>query len=171
MGPTLQRRWQPVKSVGSTVMVLYKTEGSFCLLVHDDIATSSAWHAKGSGSLALEGRFPGLQIRGRKLQSRSNRARKRDLSQGERSVRDRARPHTLLIDAGSVVTVERREVLVEPRWFCRLPWVRWRLRMVRHGLVTTTQRWLGRLSARSEHCRGCRMRAADVTRATVRRKG
>ena len=31
-------------------MVLYKTEGSFCLLVHDDIATSSAWHAKGSGS-------------------------------------------------------------------------------------------------------------------------
>jgi hypothetical protein len=62
-------------------MVPYKTEGSFCLLVHDDIATSSAWHAKGSGSLALEGRFPGLQIRGSKLQSRSNRARKRDLSQ------------------------------------------------------------------------------------------
>ena len=58
-------------------MVLYKTEGSFCLLVHDDIATSSAWHAKGSGSLALEGRLPGLQIMGRKLQSRSNRARKR----------------------------------------------------------------------------------------------
>jgi hypothetical protein len=70
-------------------MVPYKTEGSFCLLVHDDIATSSAWHAKGSGSLALEGRLPGLQIKGRKLQSRSNRARKRDLSQGERSVRDR----------------------------------------------------------------------------------
>ena len=64
-----ERRWQPVKSVGSTVMVLYKTEGSFCLLVHDDIATFSAWHAKGSGSLALEGRLPGLQIRGRKLQS------------------------------------------------------------------------------------------------------
>ena len=146
-------------------MVLYKTEGSFCLLVHDDIATSSAWHAKGSGSLALEGRFPGLQIRGRKLQSRSNRARKRDLSQGERSVRDRARPHTLLIDASSVVPLERREGLVEPRWFCRLPWVRWRLRMVRHGLVTTTQRWLGRLSALSEHCRGCRMRDADVVRA------
>ena len=100
-------------------MVLYKTEGSFCLLVHDDIATSSAWHAKGSGSLALEGRLPGLQIRGRKLQSRWNRARKRDLSQGERSVRDRARPHTLLIDASSVVLLERREGLVEPRWFCR----------------------------------------------------
>ena len=146
-------------------MVLYKTEGSFCILVHDDIATSSAWHAKGSGSLALEGRLPGLQIRGRKLQSRSNRARKRDLSQGELSVRDRARPHTLLIDASSVVPLERREGLVEPRWFCRLPWVRWRLRMVRHGLVTTTQRWLGRLSARSEHCRGCRMRDADVVRA------
>ena len=128
-------------------MVLYKTEGSFCLLVHDDIATSSAWYAKGSGSLALEGRFPGLQIRGRKLQSRSNRARKRDLSQGERSVRDRARPHTLLIDASSVVPLERREGLVEPRWFCRLPWVRRRLRTGRHGLVATTQMWLGRLSA------------------------
>ena len=70
-------------------MVLYKTEGSFCILVHDGIAFINAWHAKGSGSLALEGRFLGLQIRGRKLQSRSNRARKRDLSQGERSVRDR----------------------------------------------------------------------------------
>ena len=152
-------------------MVLYKTEGSFCLLVHDDIATSSAWHAKVSESLALEGRLPGLQIRGRKLQSRSNRARKRDLSQGERSVRDRARQHTLLIDASSVVPLERREGLVEPRWFCRLPWVRWRLHTGRHGLVTTIRMWLQHLSARSEHCRVCRMRDADVTRATVRRKG
>ena len=40
-------------------------------------------------AVALEGRLPGLQIKGRKLQSRSNRARKRDLSQGERSVRDK----------------------------------------------------------------------------------
>ena len=154
-----------MKSVECTATVPYKTKGSSGLLVRDGIAFISAWHAKGSGSLALEGRFLGLQIRGRKLQSRSNRARKRDLSQGERTVRDRARTHTLLIDAGSVVPLERREGLVEPRWFCRLPWVRWRLRMVRHGLVTTTQRWLGRLSARSEHCRGCRMRDADVVRA------
>jgi hypothetical protein len=54
-------------------MVPYKTEGSFCLLVHDDIATSSAWHAKGSGSLALERRFPGLQIRGSTLSCRAGR--------------------------------------------------------------------------------------------------
>jgi hypothetical protein len=163
--PTFPGRWQPVKSVERTVAVPYKTKCSSGLLVRDDIAFSSAWHANVSGSPAPEERLPGLQIRGRKLQSRSNRARKRDLSQGERSVRDRARPHTLLIDAGSVVPLERREGLVEPRWFCRLPWVRRRLRMVRHGLVTTTQRWLGRLSARSEHCRGCRMRDADVVRA------
>ena len=126
--PTFPGRWQPVKSVGSTVTVPYKTGGSSGLLVRDDIAFSRAWHANMSGSPAPEVRLPGLQIRGRKLQSRSNRARKRDLSQGERSVRDRARPHTLLIDAGSVVPLERRDGLVEPRWFCRLPWVRRRLR-------------------------------------------
>ena len=40
-------------------MVLYETEGSFCLLVHDDIATSSAWHAKGSGKPNAE-RDPSL---------------------------------------------------------------------------------------------------------------
>ena len=81
-------------------MVLYKTSRavsvSWFMTTSHSVQFSSAWHAKGSGSLALEGRLPGLQIMGRKLQSRSNRARKRDLSQGERSVRDRARPHTLL---------------------------------------------------------------------------
>ena len=66
-------------SVECTVTVPYKTKGSFCLLVHDDIAFSRAWHAKGSGSLALEGRFLGLQIRGRKLQSRSNRVHENEI--------------------------------------------------------------------------------------------
>ena len=42
--------------------------------------------------------------------------------------------------------------------------------MVRHGLVTTTQRWLGRLSASSEHCRGCRVSTADVMRVPERRE-
>ena len=44
--------------------VPYKTKGSSGLLVRDDIAFSSAWHANLSGSPAPEGRLPGLQIRG-----------------------------------------------------------------------------------------------------------
>ena len=48
--------------------VPYKTGGSSGLLVRDDTAFSRAWHANVSGSPAPEGRLPGLQIRGRKLQ-------------------------------------------------------------------------------------------------------
>ena len=57
-----------MKSVGSTVTVPYKTEGSSGLLVRDDIAFSSAWHAKVPGSLALEAGSSDLQFVGRKLQ-------------------------------------------------------------------------------------------------------
>ena len=48
--------------------VPYKTKGIYGLLIRDDIAFSSAWHANMSGSPAPEERLPGLQIRGRKLQ-------------------------------------------------------------------------------------------------------
>ena len=86
--PTFPGRWQPVKSVERTVAVPYKTKCSSGLLVRDDIAFSSAWHANVSGSPAPEERLPGLQIRGRKLQSRSNRARK-TRSKSRRAIRSR----------------------------------------------------------------------------------
>ena len=97
-------------------MVLYKTEGSFCLLVHDYIATSSAWHAKGSGSLALEGRFPGLQIRGRNLHSSSDRGAGGVSGNASGSMRDPRRGRMQNVDAGALVGIVRRKGRVEQKW-------------------------------------------------------
>ena len=96
--------------------VPYKTEGSFCLLVHDDIAFSRSWHAKGSGSLALEGRLPGLQIRGSILHSSTDRGAGGELGNTSGSMRDPRRGRMQNVDAGALVGIVRRKGRVEQKW-------------------------------------------------------
>ena len=93
--------------------VPYKTEGSSGLLVRDDIAFSSAWHANVSGSPAPEERLPGLQIRGSILHSSSDRGAGGVLGNASGSMRDPRRGRVQNVDAGALVGLVRRKGRVE----------------------------------------------------------
>ena len=96
--------------------VPYKTEGSSGLLVRDDIAFSSAWHANMSGSPAPEVRLPGLQIRGRNLHSSSDRGAGGVSGNASGSMRDPRRGRMQNVDAGALAGIVRRKGRVEQKW-------------------------------------------------------
>ena len=89
--------------------VPYKTKGISGLLVRDDIAFNSAWHANVSGPPAPEERLPGLQIRGRNLHSSSDRGAGGEPGSAVGSARDPGRRRMQNVDAGALVGLVRRK--------------------------------------------------------------